>query len=77
MPQPSETKSRRAQLEAEGWQRQFTADPARLEEMVDFYKSLGFEVQLEPACEEKPLEACASCFEKFCDQYKTIFVRRS
>jgi hypothetical protein len=77
MPQPLEAKSRRAQLEAEGWQRQFTADPTRLGEMVEFYQSLGFEVHLETACEEMPLQECASCFQQFCDQYKTIFVRRA
>ncbi len=77
MSRPLDAKSRRAQLEAEGWQRQFTADPTRLQEMVDLYESLGFEVCLEPACEEMPLQECSSCFKQFCDQYKTIFVRRA
>lgn len=77
MPQPLETRSRRAQLEAEGWQRQFTAEPSRLEEMVEFYRSLGFEVHLEPACDEIPLQECISCLTQSCDQYKTIFVRRT
>ena len=77
MPLPEELKSKRAALEKQGWQRQFTTDQSRLEEMVDFYQSLGYEVRVEPACEELPLPECASCYEKFCDKYKTIFVRRS
>jgi len=77
MPLPVELKSKIAELEKQGWQRQFTTDETRLEEMVDFYQSLGYEVRLEPACEELPLPECASCYEKFCDKYKTIFVRRS
>lgn len=77
MPLPAESKSNRAALEAQGWQRQFTTDETRLEEMVDFYQSLGYEVRVEPACEDLPLPECASCYEKFCDKYKTIYVRRS
>ena len=77
MPSSAELKSKIAALEKQGWQRQFTTDESRLEEMVDFYQSLGYEVRLEPACEELPLPECASCYEKFCDKYKTIFVRRS
>lgn len=77
MPLPVGSKSKRAVLEELGWQRQFTTDPTRLEEMVDFYQSLGYEVWVEPACDELSQPECASCFEKFCDQYKTIFVRKS
>ena len=76
MPSPAELRSKIAELEKQGWQRQFTTDQTRLEEMVEFYQSLGYEVRLESACEELPLPECASCYEKFCDRYKTIFVRR-
>ena len=77
MPLPVGSKSKRAVLEKLGWQRQFTTDQTRLEEMVDFYQSLGYEVRVESACDELPLPECESCYEKFCDKYKTIFVRRS
>ena len=77
MPLPEELNSKLAALEQQGWQRQFTAGQPRLDEMVEFYQSLGYEVRLEPACEELTLPECESCYEKFCDQYKTIFVRRS
>jgi len=77
MPLPAELKSKIAALEKQGWQRQFTTDETRLDEMVDFYQSLGYEVRLEPACEELPLPECNTCYEKLCHKYKTIFVRRS
>jgi len=77
MPLPAGLKSSIATLEEQGWQRQFTTDQTRLEEMVDFYQSLGYEVRVESVCDDLPLPECESCFDKFCDKYKTIFVRRS
>lgn len=32
-----------------GWTKQFTTDEPRLSEAVELYKSLGYEVRLEPA----------------------------
>ena len=77
MPLPAELKLKIAALEQQGWQRAFTTDTTRLDEMVELYQSMGYEVRLEAACEELPLPECASCFEKHCDRYKTIFIRRS
>ena len=74
---PVRGESKKAILEEQGWQRQFTTDQTRLDEMVDFYQSLGYEVRVEPACDDLPLAECKSCYEKFCDKYETIFVRRS
>ena len=76
LPSSAEIKARIAALEKEGWQRQFTTDESRLNEMVEFYESLGYEVRVESLCQELTLPECASCFEKFCDRYKTIFVRK-
>ena len=75
MPLPAEIKSKVEDLEREGWERQFTTEEPRLSEMVALYRSLGYEVRLEPACGDLPLPECASCYETFCDKYKTIFVR--
>ena len=77
MPLPAELKSRIVELEKQGWQLQFTTDEPRLSEVVELYESLGFEVHLEPACTELPLPECATCYEPFCNKYKTIFIRRS
>lgn len=77
MPLAAEMKSKIAELEKQGWQLQFTTDETRLNEMVELYQSLGYEVRLESVCAELPLPECDSCYGKFCDKYKTIFVRRS
>lgn len=76
MPLPAEIKSQVAELEKQGWQLQFTTDEPRLSEAVELYESLGYEVRVEPACTELPLPECANCYERFCDKYRTIFIRR-
>ena len=76
MPLPAEIKSKVAELEQLGWQMQFTTDEPRLSEAVELYESLDYEVRIEPACAELPLPECATCYQRFCDKYKTIFIRR-
>ena len=68
-------RSREAELEKEGWTRQFTADEPRLSEAVEMYKLLGFEAHLEPVTSDESSEECAACFEVMCDRYKTIYTR--
>ena len=77
MPTPAEMKSKLAELEKQGWQKQFSTDGSRLDEMVEFYQSLGFEVLLESVGDELPLLECSSCYETHCEKYKTIFIRKS
>ncbi|MBI4442351.1 MAG: hypothetical protein HY649_03125 [Acidobacteria bacterium] len=76
MPLPADIQSKIAELEKEGWQMQFTTDEPRLSEAVELYESLGYEVRLEPACSELPLPECSTCYELFCEKYKTIFTRQ-
>ena len=64
------------QLKKEGWQRQFTTEEPRLSESVELYKSLGFEVHLEPTTSEEIQGDCGVCFEGREDQYKTIYTRK-
>jgi hypothetical protein len=70
----SQTKMR-TELEKEGWIRQFMADEPRLSEAVEMYKSLGFEVHLEPVVPDGNSEECTACLEIMCDRYKTIYTR--
>ncbi len=65
----------RAELEKEGWTRQFTVDEPRLSEAIEMYKLLGFEVHLEPMVPDENSEECAACLEAMCDRYKTIYTR--
>ena len=66
---------READLEKEGWTRQFTVDEPRLSEAVEMYRLLGFEVHLEPVALDGSAEECAACLEVMCDRYKTIYTR--
>ena len=68
-------KSREAELEEEGWTRQFTTEEPRLSEAVDLYEALGFEVHLESVVPDENSEECAACLEVMCDRYKTIYTR--
>jgi hypothetical protein len=68
-------KSREAELETEGWTRQFTMDEPRLSEAVEMYQLLGFEVHLEPVAPDENSEECAACLQVLCDRYKTIYTR--
>jgi hypothetical protein len=49
------------ELVAEGWTRRFVEGPARLKEMVETYRSLGFEVWLESQAPEELREECHDC----------------
>jgi hypothetical protein len=74
--------NRLAQLEKEGWVRQFEASEPRLSEAVQLYQQSGFEVHLEPVellsadCSNNESKRCLACFEGFQDQYKIIFTRK-
>jgi hypothetical protein len=84
----NESRSRIANLEKQGWVKQFIANEPRLSEAVDLYRESGFDVHLEPLPKGQECDACAGtgnqkgqgecrvCFEGFEDQYKIIFTRR-
>ena len=68
---------RSAQLQAEGWTRRFTALGRRLDEAVDLYFELGYEVRLELVNlnEEDTMgaEGCKDCFVTM--HARTIYTR--
>ncbi len=68
---------RSAQLQAEGWTRRFTALGRRLNEAVELYSELGYEVRLEPVNldeeETAGAEGCKDCFVTM--QARTIYTR--
>jgi hypothetical protein len=69
-------KNREEELKREGWVRQFTTDEPRLSEAVELYRSLGYEVRLEPAEFNRENELCKVCVQSDCEKYKTIYIRR-
>jgi len=67
---------RRKKESLKGWTKQFTTDEPRLSEAVELYKSLGYEVRLEPASFDETSEVCKTCLLADCDRYKTIYTRK-
>jgi hypothetical protein len=64
------------ELEKEGWIRRTTIDGPRLSEIVSEYKSLGYEVHLEPIKPEDFDEQCKSCYISQIDKLKTVYIRK-
>ncbi len=59
----------------EAWEKQFTVEASRVEEYVELYKSLGYEVKVKDATpEEFGKEECKVCFQGPC-KYKVIYTR--
>ncbi len=68
-----------------GWERRFIACEPRLSEMVEMYKEIGLEVDLEPLATQEELEedgtsscadtGCTACFDVDRDRYRIIFTR--
>ncbi len=63
-------------LKADGWKQQFTASGARLEEALNNYRSLGFEVKTVPV-KELSKDGCTICFDDDSDNSMMIFTRKT
>jgi hypothetical protein len=63
------------ELKARGWTRQFSASRPRLDEAVQEYRELGFEVLVEPV-ETSPSDgACTTCIAENPEYVKVIYTR--
>ncbi len=65
-------------LVTDGWERRTITDEPRLSELVETYRTLGFEVHLEPLSAEflELLgEECKNCYIDNWERYKIIFTR--
>ena len=60
-----------------GWQRRFMADGGRLNEYVDLYQTLGFEVHTEPVTQAELGEECGDCRLMICRLFVTVYTRRT
>ena len=67
---------REKELEEEGWVKQTTIGEPRLSEIVALYKSLGYEVRLEPVKLHELDEECRKCYESEIDEVKTVYIRK-
>jgi len=64
------------ELKKEGWVKRTTIGEPRLSEIVNEYKSLGFEVHLEPVNLDEMDEECRRCYGNEADKFKTVYVRK-
>ena len=62
--------------EKEGWIKRTTIGEPRLSEIVELYKSLGYEVRVEPVKLDELDEECIRCYENENDEAKTVYVRK-
>ena len=63
-------------LVAEGWERRFMADSQRLNEFMDLYTSMGYEVRAEPVRPEEIGPECGDCRLVLCRLYFTLYTRK-
>lgn len=63
-------------LMSEGWERRFMADGKRLNEYVELYTSLGFEVRTETVQPEEIGPECTDCRLIICRQFVTVYTRK-
>ena len=59
----------------ENWERGFTVEKNRVDEYVELYESIGYEVRVEPATPNE-LEQCQECFKADFDNLQTIYIKR-
>lgn len=62
-------------LEAGGWERRFEADLARVEELEELYRSLGYEVRVRSLVPESFGPQCAGCALTACRRYVELYTR--
>jgi len=62
-------------LRGKDWERGFTVKEHRVNEYVELYKSIGYEVCVEPATPDE-MEDCQVCFKADFDNLRTIYIKR-
>jgi hypothetical protein len=70
--------NRDQKLTDEGWERRSVTDLARLDEIVELYELLDFEVHLEPMTQDLLTtigENCGSCFSGTWGNFKVVYTK--
>jgi len=57
------------------WERGFTVEEHRVDEYVELYESIGYEVRVEPATPDET-EDCQVCFKADFNNLRTIYIKR-
>jgi len=62
------------ELAGEGWTRRFVVAPNRIDEFVQLYESLGYDVRLEKPEPEELREECGGCLAAMM-LFRTLYTR--
>ncbi len=57
------------------WERGFTVEEQRVNEYVELYESIGYEVRVETATPNEQ-EECPTCFKADFNNLRTIYIKR-
>ncbi len=59
------------------WEKRNTVDASRMDELVELYESIGFEVRLEKIEKSDSLDVeCSVCLENRAEDYFIIYTRK-
>ena len=58
------------------WVRRNVTDEPRLSELVELYKSLGYEIMLKDFIPGEQADECSECMVSFPERYKIIYTRK-
>ncbi len=64
------------ELKKKGWLKRTTIGEPRLSEIVDLYKSLGYEVRIEPVILDEMDDDCRRCYKNDMNKVGTVYVRK-
>jgi len=71
-----ELKVQEIPLRGKDWERGFTVEEQRVNEYVELYESIGYEVRVEPATPNE-VEECQVCFKADFNNLRTIYIKRN
>ena len=63
-------------IRGKDWEKGFTVEENRVNEYVELYESIGYEVRVEPATPDE-MEDCQECFKADFDNLRTIYIKRT
>ncbi len=64
-----------ADVVAEGWVRRHFAEPSRVEESIELYESMGFEVHTRKPDASEFGARCQGCASTGCESYLIVYTR--
>jgi len=70
-----EEKDLNSPLRGKDWEKGFTVEEHRVQEYVELYESIGYEVRVEPATPDEQ-EECQTCFKADFNNLRTIYIKR-